>query len=135
MQVGHRRKIASSDGLDGLFKTGKVVGVRQEIAVIQHVDPDLTIVDHLGRERVFQDLTGRHRGEDDAAVFEIIFDGFPGQLERIFETLHDPFFLQRIQRCGSIFQGLAEENESAVKILESLFPAYIRIHRILRVAN
>ena len=81
VQRGHRREVAGRDGFDGCFKAGEIVSVGKQLAMIQHIDPDLSVSYHLGGESIFQDLPWSDDSEEDAAFLKVVFDGFPGEFE------------------------------------------------------
>ena len=103
MERRHRGEVAGGNGFNRYFKTGKIIGVGEEIAMIQHVDPDLPIREDFGGEGILQDLTRSDGGENDTAFLEVVLRSFPRQFEGIFKPLDDAFLLQLVQRCRPIF--------------------------------
>jgi hypothetical protein len=85
------------NGIHGLLEHNRVVGVRQQIAMIEHGDPLRTIGDHLGRIGIFNHLTRHHHRKHEAISLHVVLGGFPGQLKANFEALDHPFLLQLVQ--------------------------------------
>lgn len=50
MKTVHRRQVAGGNRIHGLLKIRKVVGVGQQVAMSQHVDPNLPVGDDLSDE-------------------------------------------------------------------------------------
>ena len=96
------------DGFHRLLKHYGVVGVRQQIAVVEHGDPRLAIGDHLGGKGILEHLTGHHHRKHEAISFHIVFRGFPSQLKAVIETSDHPFLLQLVQGYGAIHHRLAQ---------------------------
>ena len=94
--------------------------------MVQHIDPDLAVLDDLGRESVFEDLTRCHHRKDKAPFLQIILHSLPSQLEAVFKPLDCPLFFQLIQGVRSLFQRDAQQHKRAVKILKALLPPDVR---------
>ena len=56
MQLFQCGQVMRGNGYDRLFKHGDIVGVRQQIAVVEHVDPNLSVRKNLGGERLLDDF-------------------------------------------------------------------------------
>lgn len=109
-------------------KNRRVVGVRQEIAVLEHLHPNMPIEHDLRGERCFEDMPRRDRSNRHAARFQMILEGFPRQFKRVFEALNRAFFFQGRKHLGTVLQRLGQKAEGTVEILETLAPTDIRIH-------
>ena len=68
--------------------------MRQEIAMVQHVDPDLTVGNNLRFNRLLDYLARRDGSDDDPSSFEIILSRFPREFESVLEPVHNPFLLE-----------------------------------------
>lgn len=96
----------------------------QQIAVVEHVDPYLTVIEQPRRKSRFDDRARRDRFDDLSFVFKIILEGLPGEFQGEFETLDGPFLFQVGQGADAPFQGLAQENHGAVatmSLISALF--------------
>ena len=108
MELLDASEIARVNGFHGLLENNRAVAVGEKIAVVEHVDPDLSIVKNLGCVRVFQHLARRHRGKDEPALFEVVLHGLPCEFEETFEALNDAFSFQRIERIGTVLHRAAQ---------------------------
>ena len=128
MKLFHRGKIARGDGVYSFFKDRGIVGVREKIAVVEHVNPGLAIGENLCGKRFFEDLPQRDRRDNKPAFFQEIFDRLPGQLEGILKPLDDSFFFQKGKFGRTFLQCLMEEQVGSVEVLKALFPANVWRH-------
>ena len=96
MKFCERVQVAAMDGIQGYVELGRIVGVRQQIPVIEHVHPNWTLLKDFGGERVFEHLTRCDCGEDQSTGFQVVFDRLPSQFKTVFEALDDPLFFQRV---------------------------------------
>ena len=62
-------KIAIFRCPDGFLKNGKVLGVREEVAVVEHIDPGLPIGDDFCHKSLFNNLAGRCWRDRHSALF------------------------------------------------------------------
>jgi hypothetical protein len=101
--------------------------VREPIAVIQPIDPNLTIDQPFGRKSVLPHRSRPNRGNREATRFEKVLYGPPGQCEGVFEPLDHPLFFQRRQDSRTTPQRPPPQPKGAVEVLETLFPAHVLI--------
>ena len=87
-------KIAICCGSDGFLKNGEVVSVREEVAVVEHIDPNLPICDYFCSKSFFNHLAGCCWSDGNPTVFQIVFHAFLGQLECVFHSLSGTFLFQ-----------------------------------------
>ena len=115
-----RRKIACPRGPDGIFKNGEVLGVREEVAVVEHINPNLPIGNDFCKKSLFNNLARRCRRDRHAAVLQVIFHTFPSQFESVFQTLSCSFLLQWREALLPIRKSFAQKAKSPVKIFKAL---------------
>ncbi len=59
MQRFQGRQIARGNGVNGRFKHGTVIYMREQVPVVKHIDPRLAVGQHLGSKCIFNDLARR----------------------------------------------------------------------------
>ena len=97
--------------------------------MVEHVDPDLSVLDYVGGKSLFDDLPGCHRVDHDSTVLQVVFTCFPSKLVAIFKSLDDPFFFKQ-GKGAIVFERLAEECKGVIEILKALFPADVVPHGV-----
>src|SRR6056297_1274709 len=90
VQSVYLRVIFPVDPLQGLLKIPFIISMCQEIALFQHFHPGFTVVDQIATERFLYGFPGKFGHH--AFGFQVVFQGFPGQLEGIFKTLYQALF-------------------------------------------
>ena len=73
-----------------------VIGMREQVAMGEHIDPDLAISTDSRGCRLLQDLPWRYLRKDDSTKFEIIPGRLPGEFEAILKSLDDPFAFELV---------------------------------------
>ena len=122
-------KIVILRGSDGFFKNGEVVGVREEVAVVEHIYPSLPISDDFCNKSLFDNLAGRCRRDRHSAVLQVIFHAFPCQLKSVFQSLCVSLLLQWRELLLTICKSFLQKTKSPIKIFKALPPADIWIHK------
>lgn len=125
MQRIQRGHVPEVNGPHRLVKACLVVSVGKQISMIQHLDPHLPIRKDLRRKRILQNLPWGEGRENDAGMFEVIFDGLPGQFEGALETPNRPLLFQGVECFRAGFQGTPEQGKGARKTLEALLPSNV----------
>ena len=115
------REIALGDRLKYLFEDFDVVGVREEIAMQHHVDPNLRIVEKAGSEHLLDDVPGRHGLHHHAGLLQVILDGLPGQLKGDLESLDGAFFLQSRKGVNLALANFANRPNARSKLSKRCF--------------
>ena len=127
MEFCERVQVSAVNGIHGHVELGRIVGVRQQIPVIEHVHPNRSLLEYFGGEPVFEHLTRGDSGEDKSTGFVVVFDRLPSQFKTVLEALDGPLLLQCIQCLRSILQSRSKQNVGSIEILETLFPSNVRI--------
>ena len=128
MQAVKGGEIPFCDRLQNRLEYLDIVGMGEEVAVQHHVNPDLRIFEQLGGKCLLNDIAGRQRIHDNAAVLQIVLECLPCQLEGDLKALDGAFFLQLGKGIDSLVAYLAQQDEGTVKVVEPLLPADIAIH-------
>src|SRR5438094_753603 len=85
------RAKSRSDGLNRLLKNRGVICMRQQVAVVQHIDPNLAVGDNLRDKGILENLPRGYRRDANTTGFQEILDRLPGQLKGILKPLNDAF--------------------------------------------
>jgi hypothetical protein len=85
--LGKRGEIAAVNRIHGLFELRSIEGVREQVAVVDHVDPRLAVIQNPSCKGVLDHLPRCHRTENHAALLQVVFDRLPGEFKRVFEPL------------------------------------------------
>src|SRR5579885_66744 len=99
--------------------------MREKIAVVQHIDPYLPIINQLGSKSFLDDLPRCNRRNDKAAFFKKVLHRFPCQLERILEPLDDPFLFEKRKRRATVLQGISQQAVCSFEVLIPLYPSNV----------
>src|SRR5262249_15466557 len=99
--------------------------MREEVAMIQHVNPYLAVGQNRSVNSVLYNLSGRHRNNDRSLGFEVVLCSLPCKFETVFESLNCSLLLQQRELTRPILQGIFQHFERSFKIAQSLFPANI----------
>ena len=61
MEFSEKREITTLDSVDDYIECGRVIGMRHEIAVGQHIDPRIAVLNEFGLKSLAYDLSRSHR--------------------------------------------------------------------------
>jgi hypothetical protein len=128
-QVLERRVVALGNVRQRRFEGGAVVSVRQQIALVQHIDPKLAVLDDVRRKGLFQDVSGRRWHHPDSGLLHVVQQGLPCQVERVLEAMNRALLLERRELLNTPCDGLVHQRAGAVQIVEALFPPRVGIQR------
>jgi hypothetical protein len=122
--VKHRKRgqVSAVNGFNGLLEVIGAVRVGQQIPVIQHIHPNLSVWQDFGGERIFQHLPWGDGGEHPSIGFHVIFHRLPSEFEAIPEASDASFLLQGIQHPRAVLQGGPQTGKRTIEILETLLP-------------
>ena len=96
-QFGEFRAVLITDQVIRRLGQRFIVGVGQQLAFAQHVQPAGSVLDQVGLKGLFDDITGEHGGA--AAGLHVVLQGFPCQFERELEALDDALLLDFVGVC------------------------------------
>lgn len=96
MESLQRGKITHLYGLDDFRENDAVEAVREKSSMIEHVDPDLTVVDCFGRRRLPEDFARGHRRDEKARALEEFAGRLPSQLEAVLKAVDGALLFQLI---------------------------------------
>ena len=127
MKLFQSGEVPRVDGLQRPFESCRAVVMRQQIAMVQHIDPDLPVAENFDREGVLEHLPGSSRRENKSAVFQIVLHRLPSQFEAVFKPLNGTLLFQRIQSRRPVLQRLTQEHKRAIEVLKTLLPADVGV--------
>ena len=113
-------------GLDA----GRVISMRTQIPVGEHVEPGVTVFDKSRLKRLSDDVSRGDRRQGNSLIFQPVFESVPGQLKGIFETLDDPLALQLVERSYPRIEGVPQQRVCAGEAVKSKFPPRFTGHPV-----
>jgi hypothetical protein len=105
-----------------LVNHSRVVDVRQRIAAVEHIYPALSVADDLGGKGLLHVVRGRLSGQDHAAEFQTVLQGFPRLFHGGLEPLNCSLLLE-IREVFYFSQSFATQPQGFFVILKPLLPS------------
>lgn len=128
MQFSERRKIAVANGSHGFVEGTFVIGVRQEIPMGEHIDPDLPIADDASRKGGLDHGTRGCWVDNLPLKLQVVLHGLPSELYSELKPLHRALLLECRESLDSALDRFTQEIDGPIEVLKTLLPADILSH-------
>lgn len=98
--------------------------------MIEHVDPDLSVIDDTGRDRLGDRFSRCDRRDSEPGVFQEFTRGFPAAIQTVFEAANRALLFKRAQSARPVGKSITQGRKTAGEAVDLVRMPTFCVYRI-----